>query len=56
MCEEQIDSLQELRDEIVENYSHLKGKKKTEKQDMMLVRVDDLVSHVERIQKYTVFE
>lgn len=54
LCEEQIDSLQELRDEIVENYSHLKGKKKTEKQDMMLVRVDDLVSHVERIQKYTV--
>ena len=54
LCEEQIDALQELRDEIVENYSHLKGKKKTEKQDMMLVRVDDLVSHVERIQKYTV--
>jgi len=54
LCEEQIDALQELRDEIVENYSHLKGKKKTEKQDIMLVRVDDLVSHVERIQKYTV--
>ena len=54
LCEEQIDSLQELRDEIVENYPHLKGKKRTEKQDIMLVRVDDLVSHVERIQKYTV--
>ncbi|RKG40416.1 magnesium transporter CorA family protein [Acinetobacter rongchengensis] len=54
LCEEQIDALQELRDEIVENYSHLKGKKKAEKQDIMLVRVDDLVSHVERIQKYTV--
>jgi len=54
LCEEQIDSLQELRDEIVENYAHLKGKKRTEKQDIMLVRVDDLVSHVERIQKYTV--
>jgi Mg2+ and Co2+ transporter CorA len=54
LCEEQIDSLQELRDEIVENYAHLKGKKHSEKQDIILVRVDDLVSHVERIQKYTV--
>ncbi len=54
LCEEQIDSLQELRDEVVENYTHLKGKKRTEKQDIILVRVDDLVSHVERIQKYTV--
>lgn len=54
LCEEQIDSLQELRDEIVENYTHLKGKKHNEKQDIMLVRVDDLTSHIERIQKYTV--
>ncbi|OTG95557.1 magnesium transporter CorA family protein [Acinetobacter sp. ANC 3832] len=53
LCEEQIDALQEFRDEIVENYAHLKGKKRTEKQDITLVRVDDLVSHVERIQKYT---
>jgi Mg2+ and Co2+ transporter CorA len=35
LCEEQIDSLQELRDEIVENYAHLKGKKRTEKQDII---------------------
>ncbi|WP_111858041.1 magnesium transporter CorA family protein [Acinetobacter sp. CFCC 10889] len=53
LCEEQIDALQELRDEIVDNYSHFKGKKKADKQDLMLVRVDDLNSHVERIQKYT---
>jgi len=53
LCEEQIDALQELRDEIVENYAHLRGKKKTERQDIAVVRVDDLVSHVERIQKYT---
>ncbi len=53
LCEEQIDALQELRDEIVENYSHHKIKKKSERQDIILVRVDDLVSHVERIQKYT---
>lgn len=54
LCEEQVESLQELRDEIVENYSHLKAKTKAEKQDLMLVRVDDLSNHVERIQKHTV--
>lgn len=54
LCEEQIECLQELRDEIVENYPHLKGKKKTERQDIMLVRMDDLSSHIERIQKHTI--
>ncbi|NNH00497.1 magnesium transporter CorA family protein [Acinetobacter sp. ANC 5414] len=54
LCEEQIDALQELRDEIVDNYPHLKGKKKFERQDIMLVRMNDLVSHVERIQKHTI--
>ena len=54
LCEEQIDALQELRDDIVDNYSHLKGKKKAERQDIMLVRMNDLVSHVERIQKHTI--
>ena len=54
LCEEQIDALQELRDEIVDNYPHLKGKKKSERQDIMLVRINDLVSHVGRIQKHTV--
>ena len=54
LCEEQIDALQELRDEIVDNYPHIKGKKKSERQDIMLVRMDDLVSHVERIQKHTI--
>ena len=54
LCEEQIDSLQELRDEIIDNYPHLKGKKKSERQDIMLVRMNDLVSHVERIQKHTI--
>ena len=53
LCEEQIEVLQELRDEIVENYSHLKPKKRSEKRDIVLVRTDDLVSHVERIQKHT---
>lgn len=53
LCEEQIDALQELRDEIVDNYPHLKGKKRSDRQDIMLVRVDDLSSHIERIQKHT---
>ena len=54
LCEEQIETLQELRDEIVDNYSHLKGKQRSEKQDIMLVRGDDLTSHIERIQKHTI--
>lgn len=53
LCEEQMDALQELQDEIVDNYPHLKGKKKSERQDIMLVRMNDLVSHIERIQKHT---
>lgn len=53
LCEEQIEILQELRDEIVDNYPHLKGKKRNEKQEIMLIRVDDLTSHIERIQKHT---
>ncbi len=52
LCEEQIECLQKLRDEIVENYGHLKVKKRSEGQDIILVRMDDLSSHIERIQKY----
>lgn len=53
LCEEQIETLQELRDEIVENYHHLVGERRTEGLDIMLVRLNDLVSHIERIQKHT---
>lgn len=53
LCEEQIESLLELRDEVVENYSHIRGKKRADKQDIILVRVDDLSGHIERIQKHT---
>ena len=53
LCEEQIDVLQELRGEIIENHGHAKLKKRVGKQDIILVRINDLVSHVERIQKYT---
>ena len=52
LCEEQIDVLQELRGEIIENHGHIKSKKRVEKQDIILVRINDLVSHAERIQKY----
>lgn len=53
LCEEQIETLQELRDEIVDNYHHLSGKKLHDPKDLTLVRVDDLTSHIERIQKHT---
>ncbi|WP_455598083.1 magnesium transporter CorA family protein [Acinetobacter pecorum] len=54
LCEEQIDTLQEFRDEIIDNYPHAKGKKKSERLDILLVRINDLISHVERIQKHIV--
>ncbi len=53
LCEEQIETLQELRDEVVENYQHFNGKKLSDAKDLILVRVDDLSSHIERIQKHT---
>lgn len=53
LCEEQIETLQEFRDEIVENYHHVIGEKTHSSQDLLLVRLNDLMSHVERIQKHT---
>ena len=53
LCEEQIECLQKFRDELIENYSHLKVKKRNEKHDILLIRMNDLSSHIERIQKYT---
>ncbi|WP_130803600.1 magnesium transporter CorA family protein [Acinetobacter ihumii] len=53
LCEEQIETLQELRDELVENYHHLMGEQATESPDLLLVRMNDLVSHLERTQKHT---
>ncbi len=52
LCEEQIDAFQELRDEIVQNYNHLMYETLRDPQDIVLVRIDDLTSHVERIQKH----
>ena len=53
LCEEQIETLQELRDEIVDNLNHLVDAKEAMTQELLLVRVNDLMSHVERIQKHT---
>lgn len=51
LCEEQIETLQELRDAVLESDVHLKIKKKNERRDLLLVRMNDLMSHIERIQK-----
>ena len=53
LCEEQIETLKELRDEVVDNYQHFSVKKLSDAKDLILVRVDDLSSHIERIQKHT---
>lgn len=52
LCEEQIEMLQEFRDEIVDNYHHVVSDTHHGSQDILLVRLNDLVSHVERIQKH----
>lgn len=53
LCEEQIETLQEFRDELVDNYHHVVGEHKHKTQDILLVRLNDLMSHVERVQKHT---
>lgn len=53
ICEEQIECLQELRDEVVENDHHILAEQHARSTSLLLVRVNDLVSHVERIQKHT---
>jgi Mg2+ and Co2+ transporter CorA len=52
LCEEQMDVLQELRDAILENPSQCAPAHALESQDITLVRVHDLLSHVERVQKH----
>ena len=53
LCEEQIEVIQELSDEIIDNYPHLKAKKNPERQDILLMRMNDLSNHIERIQTHT---
>lgn len=53
LCEEQIEAMQEIRDEIVQNYHHLMGEDLVDPQDILLIRLDDLTGHIERVQKHT---
>ncbi|MCH7335478.1 magnesium transporter CorA family protein [Acinetobacter sp. NIPH 2699] len=53
LCEEQIETLQEFRDELVDNYHHIVAEQKHKTQDILLVRLNDLMSHIERVQKHT---
>lgn len=53
LCEEQIEVLQELREEVVDDYHHLTDTHHNESLDLVLVRLNDLASHIERIQKHT---
>lgn len=52
LCEEHIDVLQELRDDIMENQTALNPEFGEERHDITLVRVHDLLSHVERVQSH----
>lgn len=52
LCEEQIEVLQALRDDITENQAQLSGTFFDERQDITLVRMHDLLSHVERVQQH----
>ncbi len=54
LCEEQIEALQEFQDELSDNYSHVVAKKTQKNQDMLRVRLNDLISHVERVQKQSI--
>lgn len=56
LCEEHIDVLQELRDDVIESTTHPQTKTahklSTKKQDLVLVRISDLINHVERVQQH----
>ena len=53
LCEEQIEVIQELSDEIIDNEQHHRAKKNLERADILLMRIHDLSNHIERIQKHT---
>ncbi|MGL4767020.1 MAG: magnesium transporter CorA family protein [Formosimonas sp.] len=48
LCEEQLDALQELRD----NYLDQHAQESNVRHDLMLVRITDLVEHVTRVQSH----
>ena len=52
LCEEHHDVLQELYDNVIENQSILNLDHSLERQDIILVRINDLLNHVERVQHH----
>lgn len=59
LCEEQIDALQELRDNFIEDQVDDDSARpliqpQGQRRDIMLVRIKDLLEHTERVQRHTV--
>ncbi len=65
LCEEQIDALQEFRDDFIDNQfdaqfssrnepipSTLTPQQKPHRRDLLLVRLNDLIEHASRVQKH----
>lgn len=53
LCEEQLDALQEWRDERLERHpGDASGRPFSPLSDAMLVRIEDLVSHIERVRRH----
>ena len=52
LCEEQLDALQELRDEYLDKQSVTSPSEPQSLRDMMMVRMNDLMEHVTRVQSH----
>ena len=52
LCEEQLDALQELRDEYLDQASTSSVHDALPRRDVMMVRINDLMEHVTRVQNH----
>ena len=53
LCEEQIDALQEFRDAFIDNQFDIDASHtQPQRRDLMLVRLNDLIEHANRVQKH----
>jgi Mg2+ and Co2+ transporter CorA len=53
LCEEQIDALQEFRDAFIDNqFDTDASHTQPQRRDLMLVRLNDLIEHANRVQKH----
>lgn len=52
LCEEQQDALQELRDNYLDQQDNSETQLNASRRDLMLVRINDLVEHVTRVQRH----